>query len=155
MYAFIFERMTSPQLAYMLSGWTRQSARERRRQQAARDGHDGARRKRQRSLRYSKGAESRCRCFAESMGCASRLSIIGENDRDEAELTRATETLSGEGAHALSAAFDATSSAEVAMGIEHIEDKIVPIDILINNAGIHRRVPLVDMTELPAMEGGA
>jgi len=38
--------------------------------------------------------------------------------------------------------------AEVSQAIERIEAEIGPIDILINNAGIHKRVPLVDMTDL-------
>jgi hypothetical protein len=43
--------------------------------------------------------------------------------------SHATETLSGEGVRAPSAAFDVTISAEVAKGIEHIQGTMVPIDI--------------------------
>ena len=42
--------------------------------------------------------------------------------------------------------FDVTDSIAVKQAIESIETDIGPIDILINNAGIHRRSPLSEMT---------
>lgn len=41
--------------------------------------------------------------------------------------------------------FNVTDENEVAAAVEQIESDVGPIDILINNAGIIRRVPLLDM----------
>lgn len=57
------------------------------------------------------------------------------------------ETLSAAG-HAVSGrAFDLFDPAAVRDGVAGIESKIGPIDILINNAGIQRRVPLLECRE--------
>jgi gluconate 5-dehydrogenase len=42
--------------------------------------------------------------------------------------------------------FDVTNDDEVKKSIDHIEKKEGPIDILINNAGIIKRVPIADMS---------
>ena len=41
----------------------------------------------------------------------------------------------------------ASSAAAIQQAIERVEHEVGPIHILINNAGIHRRAPLADMTE--------
>jgi gluconate 5-dehydrogenase len=41
--------------------------------------------------------------------------------------------------------FDITSEAEVAAGVADAEEAFGPLDILINNAGIQHRVPLLDL----------
>lgn len=43
--------------------------------------------------------------------------------------------------------FNVTDSAPVAQAVARIERQVGPIDVLINNAGIHRRAPLEDMTD--------
>jgi gluconate 5-dehydrogenase len=42
--------------------------------------------------------------------------------------------------------FDVTNEEEVTKAIDHIEEKVGPIDILINNAAIIKRMPIVDMS---------
>jgi gluconate 5-dehydrogenase len=59
----------------------------------------------------------------------------------------AAEALDAEGARVAMAAFDVTDGAAAMREVEEIEAKFAPIDILINNAGIQRRAPLVEMTE--------
>src|SRR6478609_3152189 len=39
--------------------------------------------------------------------------------------------------------FDVTNEEEVTKAIDHIEEKVGPIDILINNAAIIKRMPIV------------
>jgi gluconate 5-dehydrogenase len=44
-----------------------------------------------------------------------------------------------------SCAFDVTSDTEAARGILWVEENVGPLDILINNAGIQHRVPMLDL----------
>jgi len=86
--------------------------------------------------------------FALAHGLLQSGATIVLNGRDESKLARAAESLGGKEARVHTAAFDVTDGAEVSKAIERIEANLAPIDILINNAGIHRRAPLVEMTEL-------
>ena len=43
--------------------------------------------------------------------------------------------------------FDVTQSTQVAHAVARIEQEVGPIDVLINNAGIHRRAPLEELTD--------
>src|SRR5215217_5746075 len=47
----------------------------------------------------------------------------------------------------MTAAFDVTDGKGVEREIARVESEFGPIDILINNAGIHHRAPLVEMNE--------
>ncbi len=67
------------------------------------------------------------------------------NGRDAAKLDRAAATLREAGAAVSTAAFDVTDQEAVAAGIARIEDKAGPIHILVNNAGLTRRIPLQDL----------
>ncbi|MBO0588570.1 SDR family oxidoreductase [Sporosarcina sp. E16_8] len=51
------------------------------------------------------------------------------------------------GKRAFSYAFDVRDQQAVKKGIQHIEETVGPIDVLINNAGIQRRAPLEELTE--------
>jgi gluconate 5-dehydrogenase len=86
--------------------------------------------------------------FALARGLAQAGAAVVLNGRDEIKLARASEALTAEGARVGTAAFDVTNGAAVETAIERIESEFAPIDILINNAGIHRRAPLVHTTEL-------
>jgi gluconate 5-dehydrogenase len=86
--------------------------------------------------------------FALARGLLESGAGVVINGRDTSKLARAAESLGGPAARVHTAAFDVTNGAEVSQAIERIEAEIGPIDILINNAGIHKRVPLVDMTDL-------
>ncbi|CAJ0995859.1 gluconate 5-dehydrogenase [Sodalis praecaptivus] len=64
-----------------------------------------------------------------------------------ANAERAAEQLRAEGLDALGVYFDITDGAEVSHAIEQLEQRQGPIDILINNAGIQRRHPLLSFPE--------
>lgn len=53
--------------------------------------------------------------------------------------------LRSEGAVVAGRCFDVTKEAEVNAGVKWMEEAVGPIDVLVNNAGIHRRAPLESM----------
>jgi gluconate 5-dehydrogenase len=85
--------------------------------------------------------------FALARGLAAAGARVILNGRDEAKLAAAAETLRSEGAGVATAAFDVTDGAAIAAALARVQATGAPIDILINNAGIHRRAPLAEMTE--------
>jgi gluconate 5-dehydrogenase len=78
-------------------------------------------------------------------GLAQAGAGVVVNGRDQERIDRAIATLKAEGLHAHGMRFDCTVESEVDAGIARIEREIGPIDILINNAGIQRRAPLLEM----------
>lgn len=68
------------------------------------------------------------------------------NARDEIRLETAAATLRADGRDVATAAFDVTSESAVAAGFAAIERAHGPVDILVNNTGIHRRALLADMS---------
>jgi gluconate 5-dehydrogenase len=80
--------------------------------------------------------------LASGLGRAGARIVL--NGRDEARLDAAVMGLRAEGIAAEGAPFDVSDQPRVAAAIDQIEDRIGPIDILINNAGIQRRAPLED-----------
>ena len=44
-----------------------------------------------------------------------------------------------------SCAFDVTSDAQAARGVAWVEDNVGPLEVLVNNAGIQHRVPMLDL----------
>ncbi|HJW01576.1 MAG TPA: SDR family NAD(P)-dependent oxidoreductase, partial [Arthrobacter sp.] len=44
-----------------------------------------------------------------------------------------------------SIAFDVTSDTEAARGIAWVEEHVGPLEILVNNAGVQHRVPMLDL----------
>lgn len=85
--------------------------------------------------------------LALARGLAQAGAAIVLNGRDETKLAAAAVTLRGEGARVTTAAFDVTQGSAAAGAVARLEAEFGPIDILINNAGIQRRAPLVEMTE--------
>jgi len=85
--------------------------------------------------------------FALAQGLAQAGAAVVLNGRDESKLARAASLLREGGARVSTAAFDVTQGAACAAAVERIEAEFAPIDILINNAGIQRRAPLIEMTE--------
>ncbi len=69
------------------------------------------------------------------------------NARDAARTEAAAQALRDDGLDALACPFDVTDPQEVADGLANCEQLMGPLDILINNAGIQRRGPLLDMPE--------
>lgn len=80
-------------------------------------------------------------------GLAEYGASVVMNARDVDRLKDSAATLQAKGYTIHTQAFDVTNSAEVAAGVTAIEDRIGPIDILINNAGMQFRAPLEDFPE--------
>ena len=61
-------------------------------------------------------------------------------------MTGAAESLRADGMVVHTLAFDVADPAAVEAGIDRLETEIGPLAILVNNAGMTRRGPLVDVT---------
>ncbi len=77
-------------------------------------------------------------------GLAAAGARVVLNGRDPARLDAAVEVLRAEGLAAEAAAFDVTDQPAVTAGVARVEAELGPIDVLVNNAGIQRRMPLED-----------
>jgi len=80
--------------------------------------------------------------LAKALGRAGASVVL--NGRDGAKLEAAAGELRDAGLHVNTAAFDVTDQQAVPAGIARIEREVGPIEILVNNAGIQRRMPLQD-----------
>ena len=80
-------------------------------------------------------------------GLAAAGATIVVNGRNLERLNATVAELRSRGFKAEGVPFDVTSEAAVIDGVNKIEREVGPIDILINNAGIQRRQPLVEMSE--------
>jgi gluconate 5-dehydrogenase len=78
-------------------------------------------------------------------GLAEAGATIVVNGRNAERLQSAVEALRSRGLSAHAYGFDVTSEDAVTDAIARIEAEIGPIGILVNNAGIQKRAPLVDM----------
>jgi len=67
------------------------------------------------------------------------------NDISSEKVESALKEYSKDGMKAYGRLFDVTNDTDVKNAIASIESEIGPIDILINNAGIIKRIPMVDM----------
>ena len=84
--------------------------------------------------------------LALARGLADAGAAVVLNGRDAAKLAIAAAGLKAGGARVATAAFDVTDEAGIAREIGRVSTDFAPIDILINNAGIHQRAPLAEMT---------
>jgi len=75
--------------------------------------------------------------------CGARVVLNGV---DRERLTRAVEELRGAGGAVEGLAFDVSEPDEVERAVQDIEQNLGPIAVLINNAGIHRRAPMDEMS---------
>ena len=82
--------------------------------------------------------------FALAKGLAGAGAELIINGRDTKALGAAAKALAEDGAKVTALAFDVTNPESVNEAIEHAENEIGPIDILINNAGMQHRSPLED-----------
>jgi gluconate 5-dehydrogenase len=82
--------------------------------------------------------------LAQGLGRSGASLVL--NARNSAELDKAVAALRAEGIQAAAKAFDVTDPEAVRKGIDWVEAEIGPIEILVNNAGIQRRMPLQDFT---------
>jgi len=84
--------------------------------------------------------------LALARGLAAAGAAVVLNGRDAPKLAKAAVALRATGARVGTAAFDVTDEAGIARELGQVAAEFAPIDILINNAGIHRRAPLAEMT---------
>jgi gluconate 5-dehydrogenase len=83
--------------------------------------------------------------MAKGLGHAGAKVVV--NDRSSVETVEAAVAeYKSVGIDAYGYVFDVTDEAAVIENIKKIEAEVGPIDILINNAGIIKRVPMVDMS---------
>lgn len=81
--------------------------------------------------------------IAESLAGAGATVVL--NGRNQAELDRARDRMAAStGATIRTMAFDVTDVGAVEDAVDEIESTFSPIDILFNNAGIQRRLPLAE-----------
>jgi gluconate 5-dehydrogenase len=85
--------------------------------------------------------------LALAQGLATAGARLILNGRDEKKLAEAAAALRRGGAEVATARFDVTDAAEIATALARVQTEFAPIDVLVNNAGIHRRAPLAEMTE--------
>ncbi|MCW8208628.1 SDR family oxidoreductase [Verminephrobacter aporrectodeae subsp. tuberculatae] len=81
--------------------------------------------------------------FAQGLAEAGARIIV--NARSTAQLALAAEQLRARGHDAQDLPFDVTDEAAVAAAFDALDQRGIAIDILINNAGIQHRMPLVDL----------
>ena len=67
------------------------------------------------------------------------------NDLHEEKLTLCREAFTREGLDVFTLTFNVTDEHDVDKGIKEIESSVGTVDILINNAGIIKRIPILDM----------
>lgn len=83
-----------------------------------------------------------------SHGLADAGCTVVLNGRNEAALASVRrEIAAATGARVESVAFDVTDSAAVDAGVARVEDEVGPIEILVNNAGMQHRAPLLDFRD--------
>ena len=83
--------------------------------------------------------------MAMAKGLASAGAELIINDLSPEKIEGALKEYSKFGIKAHGRLFDVTNDPEVKGAVDAIESEIGPIDILINNAGIIKRIPMVDM----------
>lgn len=81
--------------------------------------------------------------MAKGMGNAGANLII--NDLTSDKIEKAVKEYKDSGLEVHSYLFDVTDENQVVENVQRIEKEVGPIDILINNAGIIKRIPLTDM----------
>ena len=82
--------------------------------------------------------------MAKGIGQAGAMVIINGNSSQE-KIDKAVDVFKAEGIQAFGYRFDVTDEKEVQNAIERIENEVSPINILVNNAGIIKRTPMVNM----------
>ena len=84
------------------------------------------------------------RAFADGFADAGATVVI--NGRNEDTVSRVVEEIREQGGNAERCCFDVAESDAVKETIDALDSRLGRIDVLVNNAGIHRRAPLDDLT---------
>ena len=84
--------------------------------------------------------------LALARGLAQAGATVVLNGRNPTRLEQAAAALKSEGLDVHSRCFDVTEGDAVAQAVAEIEERIGPIEILVNNAGMQRRMPLQDFS---------
>ena len=84
--------------------------------------------------------------FAFATGFADAGARVVINDVVAERAAQASGSLRETGGSAVSYPFDVTNAEQVEDSVARIEQEVGPIDVLINNAGIHHRAPLAEMS---------
>ncbi|OHT43823.1 MULTISPECIES: gluconate 5-dehydrogenase [Flavobacterium] len=82
--------------------------------------------------------------MAKGLGEAGATIVVNGNSSQQ-KIDDAVAELQKEGIHAVGYKFNVTDEMEVIAAVRQIENEVGPIDILINNAGIIKRIPLIEM----------
>lgn len=82
--------------------------------------------------------------MAMGLGKAGATIVINGHS-SQSKIDRAVETYKAAGIQTHGYRFDVTDENQVIASVEKIEREVGPIDVLVNNAGIIKRVPLLDM----------
>ncbi|MEO5699071.1 MAG: 3-oxoacyl-ACP reductase FabG [Casimicrobiaceae bacterium] len=85
--------------------------------------------------------------LAIARGFAQRGAMVVLNGRNPDALAAARASLRSEGLEVDIAPFDVTDRPAIVAGVEELEARHGRIDVLVNNAGIQRRAPLVDFRQ--------
>ena len=84
--------------------------------------------------------------IAEGLACAGASVVL--NGLDEVRLNQAVETLQGRGHTVEGCAFDVGQAESVALAFERLDAQNRRVDVLVNNAGIQLRKPLLELEVL-------
>jgi gluconate 5-dehydrogenase len=82
------------------------------------------------------------RAFAEALAAAGAEIVV--NSHEQAELAAARDALMSQGYKAHAKPFDVTDREAIVAAVDEVESDIGPIDILVSNAGVQRRMPFVE-----------
>ncbi len=83
--------------------------------------------------------------MARGLGRAGATLVVNGHSSQE-RIDRAVESYRADGIEAHGYRFDVTEADQVAEAVERIEAEVGPIDVLVNNAAVIDRTPLLDMT---------
>src|SRR5687768_5306775 len=83
--------------------------------------------------------------MAMAKGLASAGAQLIINGHSSQKMDAALEEYQQAGIKAHASLFDVTDEAQVKKAVDTLENTIGPIDILINNAGIIKRIPILEM----------
>lgn len=82
--------------------------------------------------------------MAQGLGLAGATVVVNGNSSQQ-KIDEAVAAYKEQGIHAVGYKFDVSNEQAVIAAITQIEKEVGPIDILINNAGIIKRTPLLEM----------